>query len=134
MSEPSADEPSADGPSADEPSDAAGAPIDAAEFFRVELRVATVRSAARHPTARKPAYVLELDFGPLGRRTSSAQLVDGYAPEALVGRQVVCAFNLTPRRVAGVVSEVLVLAAIDADGAVVLLRPDRAVADGARVH
>ena len=53
------------------------ATLDAAEFFRVELRVATVRNAVPHPTARKPAYVLELDFGAFGRRTSSAQLVDG---------------------------------------------------------
>lgn len=108
--------------------------IEPEAFFAVELRVGTVRSAALNPAARVPAYVLEVDFGPeLGRRTSSAQLTENYSAESLLGRQVVAVFNLPPRRVAGVKSEVLVLGALDPALGTVLLAPAQTVADGARV-
>lgn len=108
--------------------------IEPEAFFAVELRVGTVRSAALNPTARVPAYVLEVDFGPaLGRRTSSAQLTANYSPEDLLGRQVVAVFNLPPKRVAGVKSEILVLGALDPKLGTVLLGTERAVEDGARV-
>ena len=88
----------------------------------LDLRVGTVVSAHLHPTARTPAFVLTLDFGPLGARVSSAQLTERYTAEGLVGRRVVCALGLPPRRVAGVVSECLVLAAVpDEGGGAVLL-------------
>ena len=110
------------------------APIAVDDLFRVDLRVATVLSAAPNPRARQPALVLELDLGPaLGRRTSSAQLAGDYDPTQLVGTQVVCVANLPPRRVAGVDSEVLVLAAVDPASGTRLLRVDGAVADGTRV-
>lgn len=98
------------------------------------LRVGTVRACRPNAKARKPAYVLEIDFGPHGVRTSSAQLVDRHDPEDLVGRQVVAAFGLGTRRIAGVDSEVLVLGLSDATGAIVLLGPDVPVPDGALVH
>lgn len=98
-----------------------------------DLRVGTVVAARVNPAARKPALVLEIDFGPLGRRTSSAQIAALYTPETLVGRQVVAVVNLPPRRVAGVVSEVLVLAAVDPAAGTVLLAPERRVADGTPV-
>ena len=94
----------------------------------------TVRGARANPAARKPALVLEVDFGPeLGQRTSSAQLTGNYAPEELVGRQVVCVLNFPPRRVAGVESQVLVLAALCPRGGTVLLAPERRVEDGSRI-
>jgi tRNA-binding protein len=103
------------------------------EFLRADLRVGTVRSAALNPKARKPAYVLKIDFGPLGLRTSSAQLTERYAAEDLVGRQVVAVVNFPPKRVAGVTSEVLVLGAVDDEVGTTLLAPTHRVADGTRV-
>ena len=103
-------------------------------FFAVDVRVGRITSAALNPKARKPAYRLELDFGTLGTRTSSAQLTDLYTPETLVGRQVLAVVNFSPRRVAGVNSEVLVLGVADADGAIVLLSVERDAPLGSRVH
>ena len=103
------------------------------DFLRVDLRVGTVRSAALNPKARVPAYVLEIDFGPLGMRTSSAQLTERYAAEDLVGRQVVAVVNFPPKRVAGIKSEVLVLGAVGDAAGTTLLTLTHSVADGTRV-
>ena len=91
-----------------------------------------MRTAEPNAGARAPAYVLTVDFGPLGVKTSSAQITDRYAAAELVGTQVVAVVNLPPKRVAGVRSEALVLGAVG-DGGVTLIRPAAAVADGARV-
>lgn len=100
----------------------------------LNVRIGTVRAARPNARARVPALVLDIDFGPLGVRTSSAQITDRYTPEALVGRQVVCALGLAPRRIAGIVSTCLVLGAVPEDGSgVVLLAPDAPVPDGTRV-
>lgn len=103
------------------------------EFLTFEIRVGTVRAARAHPTARKPSIQLDIDFGPLGTRRSSAQLTRRYAPEDLVGRQVVAVVNFAPRRVADFTSEALVLGAIPEEGDVVLLALDASVPDGTRV-
>ncbi len=92
----------------------------------------TIRSVAPLEGARVPAYRLEIDFGPAGVRSSSAQLTDRHAPEDLVGRQVVALVDLGQKRIAGFVSEVLVLGLPSPRG-VVLLAPDAPVADGAEV-
>ena len=103
-------------------------------FFDTDLRVGTVRAAHPFPEARVPAIKLEIDFGPeLGVRRSSAQLTRRYAPEALVGRQVIAVVDLPPRRIAGYVSEVLVLGAVPEAGDVVLLGLEGPVADGTRI-
>lgn len=105
-----------------------------AEFFAIDMRVGTVLSAEAFPEARKPAIKLAIDFGPeLGTLRSSAQLTVHYAPEQLVGRQVVAAVNLGERRIAGFKSQVLVLGAMPDATEVVLLRPDHAVANGTRI-
>ena len=110
-------------------------PADAAAAFQVlDLRVGRVLRAEPNSTARKPAYKLWIDFGPLGEKTSSAQLVDLYLPEQLVGRLVVAAVNLGTRRIAGFVSEVLVLGLPDEAGRVVLLAAEREVPLGGRVY
>jgi tRNA-binding protein len=104
-------------------------------FQTLDLRVGRVLEASANPRARKPSYVLKVDFGTeLGVRTSSAQLTVHYRPEELVGRQVVAAVNLGGRNIAGVLSEVLVLGLPDPDGAVVLLQPEREVPLGGRVY
>jgi tRNA-binding protein len=96
--------------------------------------VGRVVRAEIHERARKPAYRLWLDFGPLGERTSSAQLTDLYRPEDLIGRLVVAAVNLGTRHIAGFASEVLVLGVPDDAGRVVLLAVERDVQLGVRVY
>jgi tRNA-binding protein len=106
--------------------------VGADQFFAVDIRSAVVTAAEEFPEARRPAYRLRLDLGPLGERVASAQIT-GYRPQELVGTTVVCVVNFPPRRIAGFRSEVLVLGVYDADGTVILLRPDRPVAPGHRV-
>lgn len=104
------------------------------DFHRVDVRVGTVVEAAPNEGARKPAYRLVVDFGPeIGRRRSSAQLVANYRAEELIGRQVAAVVNFPPRRIAGTVSEVLVLGFPDVEGRVVLVGVDRPVPDGGRL-
>lgn len=109
------------------------ATIDVKEFDRVDMRVGRVVEAEPFPEARKPAYKLRIDFGPLGTRQSSAQLTVHYRPEDLVGKLVVAVTNFPARQIGPVRSEVLVLGVPDADGAVVLLEPTHAVPLGGRV-
>lgn len=109
------------------------ATIDVADFDRVDMRVGRVVEAEPFPEARKPAYKLRIDFGPLGIRRSSAQLTTHYRPEELLGRLVVAVTNFPPRQIGPVRSEVLVLGVPDDDGAVVLLEPTTDVPLGGRV-
>jgi len=88
------------------------------------MRVGRIVDVRDLPEARKPSFRLKIDFGPLGTRESVAAAKTDYTAEELMHRQVVCVFNLPPRRVAGVQSEVLVLAATHADGTLRLLIPD----------
>jgi tRNA-binding protein len=103
------------------------------DFLTLDLRVGTVVGAELLRGARKPALSLQVDFGELGRRRSSAQIADLYDPAELVGLQVIAVVNLPPRRVAGLDSEVLVLAVQNGKGENVLLIPERPVPDGGRV-
>lgn len=105
----------------------------AAGFFAVDLRVGTVLSAVPFPQARKPAYQLRVDFGPVvGVLQTSAQITR-YDADTLVGRRVVGAINLGAKKIAGFTSEFLILGALAPDGSVNLLAPDGAVPDGAPV-
>ena len=107
--------------------------IDLAAFARVDMRVGRVLEAESFPQARKPAYKLRIDFGPLGIRRSSAQLTAHYQPEDLRGRLVIAVTNFPPRQIGPIRSEVLVLGVPDADGGVVLLAPTHEVPLGGRV-
>ncbi len=109
------------------------AQIPVETFFACDLRVGTVIACEPNAKARKPAYKLTLDFGPLGRKTSSAQITARYRPEELVGKQVVAVVNFAPRKVADVLSECLVLA-VDGPGGLVTLGVDHAVENGVRVY
>lgn len=107
--------------------------IEWQDFERVELRVGTLLSAHLNEKANKPAYILEVDLGELGVKTSSAQLTAHYTPEQLIGRQVLCVCNFAPKRVAGVRSEVLVTGVYDSDNRVVLTSFDHPLTNGARL-
>jgi tRNA-binding protein len=103
------------------------------DFERVDMRVGVVVDAQEFPEARRSALKLEIDFGPLGIKRSSAQITHRYAPAALVGRHVIAVVNFPPKRIGPFVSEVLVLGAYTDAGEVILLRPDVDVAPGSRI-
>ena len=104
------------------------------DFIKVELRVGRVLSAQPFPQARKPAYILQVDFGAeLGVRKSSAQITGLYQPEELVGRLVVAVLNFPDKQIGPLMSECLVTGFHDADGHVVLCVPDRDVPLGTRL-
>ncbi|HIV57603.1 MAG TPA: tRNA-binding protein [Candidatus Stackebrandtia faecavium] len=107
--------------------------INIGAFEAVDIRAGTVVAAEEFPKARKPAFKLWIDFGPLGRKRSSAQLTQLYTTDDLLGRQVAAVVNFPPRQIADFLSEVLVLGMPDADAAVVLVSPERGVPDGARL-
>ena len=107
-------------------------PLDAFEIL--DLRVGRILRAEPNERARKPSYKLWIDFGPLGEKTSSAQLAGLYRPDELVGRLVIAAINLGSRNIAGFKSEVLVLGVPSAAGEVVLLGVEREVPLGGRVY
>jgi len=98
----------------------------------LDIRVGRIISVEDFPEARKPAYKLAIDFGPLGIKRSSAQITELYEKEDLVGREVVCVINFPPKQVADFVSEVLVLGVYTESG-VVLLQPDREVPLGGKI-
>jgi tRNA-binding protein len=100
-------------------------------FQRLDLRVGRILAAEPFPEARRPAYRLTVDLGPLGVRRSSAQLPSTYPdPGALVGRLVVAVVNFPPRRIAGFESQILVLGALPADGRIPLLGVDEGASPG----
>jgi tRNA-binding protein len=104
------------------------------DFMKVDIRAGTVIEATSFSQARKPAYKLKIDFGPdIGVKRSSAQITVHYTVEDLVGAQVAAVVNFPPRQIGPFMSEVLTLGFADANGDIVLLRPEREVPNGARM-
>jgi tRNA-binding protein len=108
--------------------------IGFADFERVDIRVGTVIAVEPFPQARKPAFKLQIDFGPeIGVKKSSAQITVHFTPETLVGRQVAAVVNFPPRQIGPFMSEVLTLGFPDANGAVVLIGPSLPVPNGGKL-
>lgn len=110
-------------------------PLTFDEFLAVDIRVGTIISADAFPKARKPAYILHIDFGDeLGVKKSSAQITHHYQAEDLVGRQVMAVVNFPPRQIGPIMSEVLTLGVPDGTDEVVLLSPTKNVPNGGRLY
>lgn len=108
--------------------------INWTDFEKVEIRVGTIVTAADFPRARNPSYQLTIDFGPeLGVKRSSAQITKLYQPDELIGKQVVAVVNFPVKQIANFFSECLVLGVYGDDNAVILLQPDKLVANGQKI-
>ena len=107
--------------------------INVKEFGKLDLRVGTILMAELLKDAKKPAYLLEIDFGKIGIKRSSAQIIDLYQPIDLVGKQIIAVVNFPPKRIAGIDSEVLVLGANNDNDAVVLLEPQNNIPNGTKI-
>ena len=105
------------------------------DFLKVDIRVGRIIEVEAFPEARKPAWKLKIDFGSdIGVKKSSAQITDLYDAESLLGQQILAVVNFPPRQVGPFMSEVLTLGVSDASGAIVLIKPDNEVKEGARLH
>ncbi|MFK7823008.1 MAG: tRNA-binding protein [Oligoflexales bacterium] len=108
--------------------------IKATDFYSSDIRIGLIIEAKINIKARKPALILRIDFGEkVGIKTSSAQLTENYTPESIVGKQVAAVVNFSAMRIAGVKSEVLVLAGICPQNGTILLRPDKLINIGSPV-
>ena len=104
------------------------------DYSKVEIKIGTVLSAKKNEKARKPSLVVEVDFGKeIGIKKSSAQISHYYNEQNLIGKQVIGVCNFPKKNIAGVVSEVLILGAIEKDGKVVLVHPSQKVENGLEI-
>ncbi|MCD4742268.1 MAG: tRNA-binding protein [Desulfobacteraceae bacterium] len=109
-------------------------PIDWKDFQKVDLRVGTIVSVEDFPEARKPAFILKVDFGDkIGIKKSSAQITDLYDKESLLGKQVVAVVNFPPKQIGPIMSECLVTGFPDDGGAIILAIPNKKTPNGARL-
>ena len=101
------------------------------DFKKVQIKIGTVLEVKKNEKARKPSLIIKIDFGKeIGIKQSSAQITHYYNSENLVGKQVIGVCNFPVKNIAGIISEVLVLGAIEEDGKVVLLHPSQKTDNG----
>lgn len=103
------------------------------DFEKVDMRVGTIVEALAFAKAKKPAYKLRIDFGPIGIKKSSAQITKRYVPEELLGKQVIAVVNFQPKQIGDMMSECLLLGIVGADGDVILLQPSHKATNGDRI-
>ena len=108
--------------------------ISWSDFEKIDMRVGTIVKAEEFPEARKPAYILTIDFGPeIGIKKSSAQITALYNKKRLKGEQVIAVVNFPPKQIGPFMSECLVMGLYNEQNDVVLLRPQREVMNGSKV-
>tara|TARA_A100000164_G_C21674915_1_gene661474 strand:- start:183 stop:518 length:336 start_codon:yes stop_codon:yes gene_type:complete len=101
------------------------------DFVKVKIKIGTILEVKKNEKARKPSLVVKVDFGPgIGIKQSSAQITHYYNSENLIGKQVIGVCNFPKKNIAGIVSEVLILGAIEKDGKVVLVHPSQNTENG----
>ena len=104
------------------------------DFEKIDMRVGTVMEVNDFPKARKPAFLLTIDFGSeIGIKRSSAQITAHYQKEQLVNRQVIAVINFPPKQIANFISECLVLGVYDENKDVILLAPEKFVTNGQKI-
>jgi tRNA-binding protein len=103
------------------------------DFEKINMRTGTIVEANDFLKARKPAWQLKIDFGALGTKQSSAQITKHYTKEQLIGRQVIAVVNFPPKQIGNFYSECLVLGVYDENNEVILLQPERTVANGLKI-
>lgn len=103
------------------------------DFAKIDIRSGTIVEVTDFPNARKPAYRLKIDFGELGTKQSSAQITHHYQASDLVGKQIVAVVNFPPKQIANFFSECLVLGVYNDQNQVILLQPDKIVANGSKI-
>ena len=103
------------------------------DFEKIDIRIGTILEASNFEKARKPSYILKIDFGSLGIKNSSAQITILYNKEALIGKQVVAVVNFPPKQIANFFSECLVLGVYNENNEVVLLQPTHATGNGDKI-
>ena len=109
--------------------------LDFDTFLKTDIRVGRVIRSEPYPEARKPALKVWVDFGPeIGEKKTSAQITDHYTPESLIGEMVVGVINFPPRQIGKFMSEFLLLGLPDAEGGIALVKPDKDVPLGGRMH
>lgn len=103
------------------------------DFEKINIQTGTIVEINDFPKAKKPAYQLTIDFGPSGIKQSSAQITKHYAKQQLLGKQIVAVINFPPKQIADFYSECLVLGVYDENKDVILLQPDKKVANGSKI-
>ncbi|MDM1138341.1 tRNA-binding protein [Empedobacter sp. R132-2] len=103
------------------------------DFEKLDMRIGTIISANNFPKARNPAYQLEIDFGPLGIKKSSAQITSLYNKEELIGKQIMAVVNFPKKQIATFMSECLVMGVYGNNNDVILLNPERKVENGSKI-
>jgi tRNA-binding protein len=103
------------------------------DFEKIDIRLGTIVSAVPFIKAKKPAYQLQIDFGELGIKQSSAQITVHYLPEQLINKQIIAVVNFPPKQIANFFSECLVLGIYDSENAVILLNPDKPAPNGSKI-
>lgn len=103
------------------------------DFDKVELRAGTVVSAKVFAEARKPAYIVEVDFGEFGIKKSSAQITVNYQPDTLIGKQIIAVINFPAKQIGPIKSQFLLCGFYKEDGSVVIIQPEQPVPNGAKL-
>ena len=103
------------------------------DFEKIDLRVGTIVKAVCFEKAKKPAFQLEIDFGNLGIKKSSAQITHHYTTKDLIGKQIIAVVNFPPKQIADFISECLVLGIVQTDNSVILLTPQLKVDNGLKI-